>query len=432
MQGIAFLESLPKWEKGSFSPLEIPKRVMNLLGNPQNIPKSIHVAGTNGKGTTCAAISSILVEADFNVGQCSSPHLSDVTERCLVNGVPISRKDFDSALCQVAEVVDWDTNSLTYFVACVAAFFVACRDFDWIVIETGLGGLYDATNVIESPKCCVITNIALDHCEILGETVAEIATNKAGIIKKGAAVFSSEKHLQIEQAIFSQKANWGKFQFDGDVSCQNDLVFSFSDFDLKIERPSLFLRSAFVQQNLLLACKVCLSLGVNKACIEQGIKKTAWPARMELFKLANQNQVILDGAHNPAAVTALMNDVLKFIKAEFIEAENFEKVVFLLGMRKRDASSANLITFKEELKNFSLPTDVIAFGWNDPLALSPSRINELLDIPLFIRNLEELSEILDEGGLGEGSVETKKAKTLYVGFGSLYFVSQLRAKLAQA
>jgi len=426
-KGIAFLDSLAKWEKGNFSPLEIPKKIMKSLGQPQDLPKSIHVAGTNGKGTTCAAIASVLNEAGFRVGQCSSPHLESVTERCLINEEPISLEKFDVALCEVAEAVDWDNRSMTYFVACVAAFFVACKDLDWIVVETGLGGLYDATNVISAPEYCVVTSIGFDHCDVLGKTISEIASNKAGIIKNGAQVFAgelfTEAKSEVEAVINSTKAEWGELQNDGEVSCDKELSFSFPSSKITVPKPSFFLRSKYVQSNLLLASKVCLSIGIDEKIISKGFEDLEWPARMELLELSSGDDLLIDGAHNPAAVRALVSDISSC-------QEKYEKIVFLLGLRKRDACNNTLLAFKELLLETQLKCDVIAVDWEDDLALKSDVIAEYLDCSSRV-DFKDIAEFVFRKKVQtKPPPQTTKAKhnkrKLFVGFGSLYFSAKLR------
>ena len=181
MKGIKFLNSLSRWEKSTnaFSPLEIPKKLLAQLDNPQDKYKTIHVAGTNGKGTTCALFAEVLKQEGFKVGLFTSPHLIDVTERCRINNESIEIEKFNQSIEQVAELVDWKSDAITYFVATAIASFLCFKteQVDYAVIEVGLGGLYDATNVIRKPELTVITNIALDHTDVLGDNIKDIAIN---------------------------------------------------------------------------------------------------------------------------------------------------------------------------------------------------------------------------------------------------------------
>lgn len=159
--------------------------VLGLLGNPQDKLKCIHVAGTNGKGSVCAIIAAILSKAGIKTGLYTSPHIFEYTERIQINGFNISKEDFAKYLFEICEIADKNNIHLTEFEILTAVMFkyFADNDVDVVVLETGLGGRFDATNVIKSNLCSIITHIDLDHTERLGNTKSKIAFEKAGIIK---------------------------------------------------------------------------------------------------------------------------------------------------------------------------------------------------------------------------------------------------------
>ena len=165
--------------------LESVRRVCASLGDPQDALKVVHVAGTNGKGATCALVESALRAAGFRTGRYTSPHLVSLAERFMLNGSPVDEKLLDEAYGSVP-----GTEGLTYFELLTATAFELYRRerVDWLVLETGLGGRLDATNVVRRPAVCVITRIGLDHCDWLGGTVREIAAEKGGIIKQEVPV----------------------------------------------------------------------------------------------------------------------------------------------------------------------------------------------------------------------------------------------------
>ena len=165
-------------------------RLLANLGNPHHLVPIIHVAGTNGKGSVCAYLSSILIEAGYKTGRYISPHLVDWTERICINGQPIKSEDFAELILQVKAAIDQEDDSPTQFEVITAAawLYFAQQQVDLAVLEVGLGGRLDATNVCRNPLVTVITSIGRDHCQQLGPTIAHIAREKAGIIKSGCPV----------------------------------------------------------------------------------------------------------------------------------------------------------------------------------------------------------------------------------------------------
>jgi dihydrofolate synthase/folylpolyglutamate synthase len=184
-------------------------RLMRGLGNPQDRYSCIHVAGTNGKGSIAAFLSSVLVSAGYKVGLYTSPHLIRFNERIQINGRPIS----DSDVAGVAEAVQriYTQGDPPTFFECATAmalYYFASEGVDWAVLETGMGGRYDATNVVHS-EVCVISNVSMEHTEYLGNTLAKIAVEKAGIIKGGAGVVTEARQKSALQAIEQKTAELG-------------------------------------------------------------------------------------------------------------------------------------------------------------------------------------------------------------------------------
>ena len=188
MNGLEYLQSLESWDfKSPFSQNNI-STVLDYLGKPQDKPRALHVAGTNGKGSVSAMMSSILKQAGYSVGTNISPHLMNVNERFIINGEAIDDARLSEALSIVKGAVEATEAPLSYHEALTAAAFYAFKDLDWIVMEVGLGGRLDASNVIAKPEIAFITSIGLDHQDILGHTLEAIAKEKAGIIKEGSHV----------------------------------------------------------------------------------------------------------------------------------------------------------------------------------------------------------------------------------------------------
>ena len=174
--------------------------ILDLLLNPQDKLKIIHVAGTNGKGSVCAIIASVLKQAGMNVGLYTSPHIFEYTERIKINGKDISKEDFSKNVFEITKLADQHNIHLTEFEVLTAVMFKYFADncVDVAVVETGLGGRFDATNVIKQNLCSIITHIDLDHTERLGNTKSKIAYEKAGIIKPNCPVFTCEGYEEIK------------------------------------------------------------------------------------------------------------------------------------------------------------------------------------------------------------------------------------------
>ena len=247
--------------------LEQIAAAMNLLGNPQDELKCIHVAGTNGKGSVCAILASILQAAGLKVGLYTSPHIYEYTERIKINGREIPQEDFARLVFAVCN----NEIPLTEFEILTAVMFkyFADQKVDVVVLETGLGGRYDATNVIKSNLCAVITHIDYDHTERLGFTLEEITAEKEGIIKQGCPVVRT----------------------------------SMTPPPSPLPQGEGGLRGLFQRENTALALEVIKLLypDLSQEVIDEGLQNVRHPAR---FQVVNEN-LIVDAAHNPNGVAAL-------------------------------------------------------------------------------------------------------------------------------
>ncbi len=260
--------------------LERISNVLEKLGNPQDKLKCIHVAGTNGKGSVCAIIASVLQNAGMKVGLYTSPHIFEYTERIKINGADISKEDFAKYVEEVC------TDDLTEFEVLTAVMFkyFADNDVDVVVLETGLGGRFDATNVIKSNLCAIITHIDFDHTERLGSTKSKIAFEKAGIIKPNCPIFTCEGYEEIKD-----KADECNSLFS--------LVTPFED------TTNLSLKGTCQQENLSLALAAVRYLfpQIPESIIQEGISKAKHPCRFQLCG----DDLIIDASHNPNGALAL-------------------------------------------------------------------------------------------------------------------------------
>lgn len=266
--------------------LERISAVLDLLGNPQDKLKCIHVAGTNGKGSVCAIIHKILSKAGMKTGLYTSPHIFDYTERIKINGENISQNDFAKYIFEICELADKHNIHLTEFEILTAVMFkyFADNNVDVVVLETGLGGRFDATNVIKSNLCSIITHIDLDHTERLGNTKSKIAFEKAGIIKTNCPVFTSEGYEEIKD-----KAD----------KC-NSLFVLVTPFE---DTTNLSLKGTCQQENLSLALAAVRYLfpQISENTIQEALKEVKHPCRFQLCR----EDLIIDGSHNPNGAMAL-------------------------------------------------------------------------------------------------------------------------------
>ena len=270
--------------------LERISAILNLIGNPQDNLKCIHVAGTNGKGSTCAIIASILKEAGYRVGLYTSPHIFSYTERIKINDENISENDFANLVLDICETAQENNIELTEFEVLTAVMFkyFALNKVDVVVLETGLGGRFDATNVIKSNLCSIITHIDYDHTERLGSTLDKIAFEKAGIIKENCPIITSEGYEIIKDTADEKKS----------------LLIMVSPFVGQQFLEMLNLKGLIQGENLALAlnCIEYLFKNITPEIIENGLKNVKHPCRFQYLKDKN---IVIDASHNPNGIEAL-------------------------------------------------------------------------------------------------------------------------------
>ncbi|HLX44515.1 MAG TPA: folylpolyglutamate synthase/dihydrofolate synthase family protein [Bryobacteraceae bacterium] len=304
---VRFLYALGNEIKTAKLGLDRIRRVLEALSNPQRAYRVIHVAGTNGKGSTCAMIDAGLRAAGIRTGLFTSPHLIEPTERIQIDGMQVSPQQFQRAfnvVHEIAETLDLDCHP-TYFETVTAMAFWLFRELkvETAVVEVGLGGRLDATNVVE-PALTVITPIDFDHEIYLGHTLESIAAEKAGILKAGApAIFARQRPEAA--AVLDRVA--------GDLAVAVRKSESFAVRDLQIDaRGARFsglccpLAGEHQVENAITAAMALESLGVSP----KGIAGARWPGRLE--HVAPNPDIILDGAHNPAGARALVRYLERF------------------------------------------------------------------------------------------------------------------------
>lgn len=302
--------------------LERISKVLELLGNPQDKLKYFHVAGTNGKGSVCAILSSVLEKTGLKTGLYTSPHLYKYNERIKINGTDISDEDFAKLVFDICEIADKNEIHLTEFEILTVVMFkyFADNNVDVVVLETGLGGRFDATNVIKENLCAIITHIDLDHTERLGNTRGEIAFEKAGIIKKDCPVVTCEGYETIKDA----------------ADKNNSLLMMIAPFE---NTENLALKGICQQENLSLALAALRLVypNISPFAVEEGLKNVKHPAR---FQVIEDKNLIIDGAHNPNGITALRESL------DFYYPDKRRRFVFGC-LRNKDYTKMTEILFEK-------------------------------------------------------------------------------------
>lgn len=311
---------------GSKSGLERIEQLLNYLDNPHYNLKFIHVAGTNGKGSTCAMLESILVDAGYKVGLYTSPHLIKYNERIKINNIDID----DETFTNIAEIViDKCLNCIEHptlfeIITAIALCYFNQQKVDYIILEVGLGGRYDATNIINSPILSIITSISLDHCEILGNTIEQISTEKGGIIKENSKTilaFNSYRVYNIINNICNEK-NSRLYYLDNikfNIMYQDLYSTTFSIETDYYNYPQIVLGMIGEYQiynvaTALLAVCILKDIGIKikDKNIYNGLKNIHWKARMEL--ISSKPYILFDGAHNIDSIRRLADYIRKYIK----------------------------------------------------------------------------------------------------------------------
>ena len=293
------------------------KELCQGLGNPQNDLKFIHVGGTNGKGSVCSMLSSVLTEAGYRVGLYTSPYILEFNERMRVNGKNID-KDTLARLTEKAQAVaEKMADSPTEFELITAIAFLYFKEekCDVVVLEVGMGGRLDATNIIGKPHLAIITGIALDHTAFLGDTIEMIAGEKAGIIKEGSVALWGGEDKTAEAVIEEEVSKKQSILCKTDYSELNIKAYDLSGttFDYRDrEDIKISLLGSYQPRNAAIVLDAVDNLSsnglqVSEEAVRGGLLKARWPARFEI--IGTEPTVIFDGAHNPQGVRATVNSI---------------------------------------------------------------------------------------------------------------------------
>lgn len=316
----------PRWRSMSLG-LERIEELLAKLGNPQDSLRFVHVAGTNGKGSTCSFIASILQQAGYRVGLFTSPYIERFEERIRINGANIPLNRLAEVTLKVKDAAESMASHPTEFelMTAVAFAYFAEEGCDIVVAEVGLGGRLDSTNVISAPEVCVFAPISYDHCALLGNTLTQIAGEKAGILKPGALAVSAPQEAEARLRLDAQAAECSTSIRYVDASRISGTT---SDFTYgPYEHLSVQLQGSFQRINAAVAIEACTALAqrgwhISEEVLRKGLAGASWAGRFEF--LGHNPDALIDGAHNIHAVRALSEEL----------ASRYEKgsIVFCLGV----------------------------------------------------------------------------------------------------
>lgn len=304
-------------QKGIVLGLDTMRHLMAKLNNPQDKVKFIQIAGTNGKGSTAAYLTSILSEAGIKVGRYTSPAVFSSTEQYFACGSCISESEYAKGMTAVAEAaasLDGETPTAFEQETALAFWYFAKKGCELAILEAGLGGDMDATNIVTTTVCSIITSISMDHCRILGNKISEIAAHKAGIIKPGAPIICIEQKEDAMEPIraAAKAADTPLYEVHRDevrqiFSDKRESIVFFREF----ENLHLKMLGSCQPENAALAVQAASVLSrsypIEKKHIYDGIEKTRWGGRFELH--SGSPDIILDGAHNPDGIRRLRESV---------------------------------------------------------------------------------------------------------------------------
>ena len=311
--------------------LDRMKRILQLLGNPQLKYKVIHITGSNGKGSTAAFLESGLIHAGFKVGKFSSPHIHIINESILINFQQIPDKELELLYLKIKSLLQVENFTLSPFEFLTAIMFEYFTDkqIDWLILEVGMGGLNDSTNVVDS-KYSIITNVELEHTKWLGNSIEEIALQKAGIIKNGLTVIADNKP-ELIAAVGAKTDNYINVleKYSVEIIPNNTNFTTLLKIDSSREyQLSLF--GYFQVYNFLCAYTVLNDIGLSDEHIQYAAANTRWAGRLEL--ISRDPDIILDATHNAAGAKSLFHSLDGLYKPE-------EMIIITSVLRDKDISA---------------------------------------------------------------------------------------------
>lgn len=421
-EALAFIHGTHKF--GSKLGLDNIKTLLELLDSPEKSLKFIHVAGTNGKGSTCSFLHSILIEAGYKVGLYTSPFIETFNERMRVNHSLVTSDELTELTGLVKEKIDImvsnGMNHPTEFevVTAIAMLYFKKHHCDIVVLEVGLGGRLDATNVIESPLVSVITPLDFDHVEYLGDTIEKIAFEKAGIIKPQGFTVTYPQDVKALEVI-REKC----------VACNNELTivdystlrinsvdFGNLKFSYEDTQYELQLFAPYQPENAVMAIETIRVLihrygyGISQQAIQSGLAKTQWIGRLEI--ISNDPFIMIDGAHNLHGIRGLARS--------FDALKSNRKIVGIVGILKDKDVKGMLEVISPYLEG------VIVTRPDNPRAMSSAELATYFDPKKVIAISDDISSAVDAMYRDN---QAKSDETIYIAFGSLYMIGEVRTNV---
>lgn len=422
---LAWIHSLYRF--GMNPGLERIKALLQRLGDPQKMLRCIHIAGTNGKGSTAAFLASMLEAQDKRVALYTSPYLEAFTNRMAINGVDIRRERLAALATdvrqQVDEMVRTGAGQPTEFevVTALAFLYFAQEQPDWVVVEVGLGGRLDATNVIE-PVVCAITNIGLEHTQVLGDTIAEIAHEKAGIIKPGIAIVTAAENLQALSVFrrIARERGARLYEMGGDLRCApgsatlDGQTFDYQSPWHELKGLQIVMLGQHQVRNaaLALAARELLPEPLVEDAVRRGLAATCWPGRLEVF--SRNPLVLVDGAHNPDGIRALCQAL-----PGILGGKKLRLVLGILGDKAGDEILAEIVPLAT--------AGLIVTKPDNPRAAQPMMVAEMAKRYLLSGVTVTVAETVSTA-VNNGLAKLRADEALCVA-GSLYTISEARETL---
>lgn len=400
------------------------KKLLELLGNPQNNLKIIHVAGTNGKGSTCSFISSILKESGYKVGLYTSPFLETFTERIRVNGENIREEEVGKIVSLIKEKIEiMVSEGYSYptefeIVTAMAFYYYNQEKVDFVALEVGLGGRYDATNVIDKPVVSAITSISLDHTGILGDTLAKIAFEKGGIIKEDCPTIvypqQEEASEVIKNICAGKKSKYIECDFKNieiKSSNINSQIYNCNingkelrDLEIKLIGDHQ-IKNSIVALNVIEYLNDIKITNISEENIRKGLLETKWPGRIE--KISENPMFIIDGAHNEEGAKSLANSIDKYF-------ENKNKILVIGMLEDKDIDSVLDLLIPKFNK-------VITTTPDNPRAIDANKLKEKIErYNIEVTCKPNIKEAVDY------ALEISNKDDVIISAGSLYMIGNVR------
>ncbi len=416
-------------KKGIVLGLDSTRELMHRLGNPQDKIKTIHVAGTNGKGSAVAYISNILMASGYSVGEYISPIIFDYTDKIQLNGTNISKDEVATYITRIRKVCEkmvcdgLPHPTLFEIETAMAFLYFYEKNVDFAVIEVGMGGETDSTNVIKNPVLSIIMSISLDHVGILGNTLAEIAKTKAGIIKENCDCILYQQNDEVMDVVKKACVNKNSKLTISDFSSitMNTSSIEGQCFSYKeLENIQIKLLGAHQTKNAVVAIEAAMRLidmgyGITIDNILSGLANTRWPARFEV--ISSEPLIIIDGAHNPDAADVFADTVREYLS-------DYE-ITYIMGVLA-DKDYPAVIE-----KTISLAKNVVTITPNNPRALDATTLATTISSIAKNNDMGKISVCASaslEAGLKSAISFYEKStskKRAIIAYGSLSYLGEL-------